>query len=58
MGSKFRKKVLDTTRKSGTYACKTASNRAIQKKTAEATSNQVGKKIVEKINKDSFKEYS
>ena len=42
------KKLIDTPKKSATYAINTASKRAIQK-TAEATSDLVGNKIADKI---------
>ena len=45
---KYGQKLLDSAKKSTTYAIKTASKRAIQK-TAEATDNLIGKKIVNKI---------
>ena len=41
-------KIIDTTKKSGTDAIKTASQRAIQK-TAEATADMIGNKIADKI---------
>ena len=48
MSNKYRKKLVDTAKKSATDTIKTASKRAIQK-TAEATGDLVGKKIADKI---------
>ena len=48
LSSKYGQKLLDSTKKSTTDAIKTASNRAIQK-TAEATGDLIGNKIVDKI---------
>ena len=48
MSNKYRKKLVDTAKKSATDAIKTASKRAIQK-TAEATGDLVGDKIADKI---------
>ena len=48
MSNKYRKKPFDTAKKSATDAAKTASKRAIRK-TAEATSDLIGNKIVGKI---------
>ena len=48
MSNKYRKKLVDTAKKSGTNAIKTASKRAIQK-TAEASGDLVGNKIADKI---------
>ena len=48
MSNKYRKKLVDTAKKSATDALKTASKRAIQK-TAEATGDLVGNKIAHKI---------
>ena len=48
MSNKYGKKPVDTAKKSGTDAIKTASKRAIQK-TAEATGDLVGNKIADKI---------
>ena len=45
MSNKYGKKLVDTTKKSATDAIKTASKRAIQK-TAEATGDLVGKKLL------------
>ena len=48
MSNKYRKKLLDTAKKSATDAIKTTSKRAIQK-TAQATRDLVGNKIANKI---------
>ena len=48
MSNKYGKKLVDTAKKSATDAIKTASKRAIQK-TAEATGDLIGNKIVDKI---------
>ena len=48
MSNKYGKKLVDTAKKSATDAIKTASKRAIQK-TAQATGDLVGNKIVDKI---------
>ena len=48
LSNKYGQKLLDSAKKSTTYAIKTASKRAIQK-TAEATDNLIGKKIANKI---------
>ena len=48
MNNKYGKKLVDTGKKSATYAIKTASKRATQK-TAEATGDLVGNKIADKI---------
>ena len=48
MSDKYRKKLVDTAKKSATEAIKTASKRAMQK-TAEATGDLVGNKIADKI---------
>ena len=48
MSNKYGKKLVDTAKKSGTDAIKTASKRAIQK-IAEATGDLVGNKIADKI---------
>ena len=48
MSNKYGKNLVDTTKKSATYAIKTASKRATQK-TAEATGDLVGNKIADKI---------
>ena len=48
MSNKYSQKLVDTAKKSATDAIKTASKRAIQK-TAEATGDLVGNKIVDKI---------
>ena len=48
MSNKYSQKLVDTAKKSATYAIKTASKRAIQK-TAEATGDLVGNKIADKI---------
>ena len=48
MSNKYRKKLVDTAKKSATDTIKTASKRAIQK-TAEATGDLVGNKIANKI---------
>ena len=47
-GYKYRKKVIDSAKKSTTDAIKTASNRAVQR-TAEAAGDLIGNKIAEKI---------
>ena len=48
MSNKYGKKLVDTAKKSATYAIKAASKTAIQK-TAEVTSDLVGNKITDKI---------
>ena len=48
MSNKYRQKLIETAKKSATYAIKTASKRAIQK-TAEATSDMIGNRIADKI---------
>ena len=48
MSNKYGKKLVDTAKKSASDAIKTASKSAIQK-TAEATSDLIGNKIVDKI---------
>ena len=48
INNKYRKKLVDTAKKSATDAIKTASKRAIQK-TAEATGDLVGNKVAGKI---------
>ena len=48
MSNKYGQKLVDTAKKSATYAIKIASKRAIQK-TAEATGDLVGNKIADKI---------
>ena len=48
MSNKYSQKVVDTAKKSATDAIETASKRAIQK-TAEATGDLIGNKIVDKI---------
>ena len=48
MSNKYGKKLFDTAKKSATDAVKTISKRAIQK-TAEATGDLIGNKIVGKI---------
>ena len=48
MSNKYGRKLVDTAKKSATDAIKTASKRAIQK-TAEATGDLIGNKIVDKI---------
>ena len=48
LNNKYSQKLLDTAKKSATYAIKTASKRAIQK-TAEATGDLIGNKIADKI---------
>ena len=48
MSNKYGKKLVDTAKKSATYAIKTASKRAIQK-AAEATGDLKGNKITNKI---------
>ena len=47
MNNKYSQKFVDTAKKSGTDAIKTASKRAIQK-TAEATGDLIGNKIADK----------
>ena len=47
-GDKYGKKLMDTARKTGIDATKTASNRVIQK-TVEATGDLIGNKIANKI---------
>ena len=46
-GDKYGKKLMDTARKTGIDAAKTASNRVVQK-TAEAAGDLVGNKIADK----------
>ena len=48
LSNKYGQKVIDTAKKSTTYAIKTASKRAIQK-TAEATGDLIVNKIADKI---------
>ena len=48
VSNKYRKKLVDTAKKSATDAIKTASKRSIQK-TAEATGDLVGNNIADKI---------
>ena len=48
MSNRYRKKLVDTAKKSATDAIKTASKRAIQK-TAEATGDLIGNKFADKI---------
>ena len=48
LSNKYGQKLLDSAKKSTTYAIKTASKRAIQK-TAEATGDLIGNKIADKI---------
>ena len=48
ISNKYGQKVIDTAKKSTTYAIKTASKRAIQK-TAEATGDLIVNKIADKI---------
>ena len=48
MSNKYCQKLVDTAKKSGTDAIKTASKRAIQK-IAEATGDLIGNKIADKI---------
>ena len=48
ISNKYGKKLVDTAKKSGTDAIKTASKKAIQK-TAEATVDLIGNKIADKI---------
>ena len=48
MSNKYGKKLVDTAKKSAADAIKTASKRVIQK-TAEATGDLIGNKIVDKI---------
>ena len=48
VSNKYGKKLLDSAKKSTTYAIKTASKRTIQK-TAEVTDNSIGNKIADKI---------
>ena len=59
LSNKYSQKLIDSAEKSTTDAIKTASIRAIQK-TAEATGDLIGNKIVDKIinvsNKKSMKE--
>ena len=50
LSGKYSQKLLDSAKKSGTDALKTASKRAIQK-TAEATGNLIGKKIADAVAK-------
>ena len=47
-GDKYRKKLMDTARKTEIDAAKTASKRVVQK-TAEATGDLIGNKIADKI---------
>ena len=54
MSNKYRKKLVDTAKKSTRDAIKTASKRAIQK-IAEATGDLVGNKIADKITSASKK---
>ena len=54
LSNKYGQKLLDSAKKSTTDAIKTASKRAIQK-TAEATGDLVGNKIVDKISSVSKK---
>ena len=48
LSNKYGQKLLDSAKKSTTDAIKTASKRAIQK-TAEATGDLIGNKIIDKI---------
>ena len=48
LSNKYGQKLLDTGKKSTTYAIKTASKKAIQK-TAEPTGDLIGNKIADKI---------
>ena len=48
LSNKYRQKLLDSAKKSGTDATKTASKRAIQK-SAEVTGDLIGNKIADKI---------
>ena len=48
LSNKYSQKIIDTAKKSATYAIKTASQQAIQK-IAEATGDLVGNKIADKI---------
>ena len=57
MSNKYGKKPVDTAKKSGTDAIKTASKRAIQK-TAEATGDLIGNKIADKITSASKKKFN
>ena len=57
MSNKYSQKLVDTAKKSATYAIKTASKGAIQK-TAEATGDLVGNIIVDKITSTSKKSYN
>ena len=50
LSGKYSQKLLDSAKKSGADALKTASKRAIQK-TAEATGNLIGKKIADAVAK-------
>ena len=54
LSNKYGQKRLDSTKKSTTYARKTASKRAIQK-TGEATGDLIGHKIADKITRVSKK---
>ena len=47
-GDKYGKKLIDTATKTGTDAAKTASTRVVQK-TAKATGDLIGNKMVDKI---------
>ena len=47
-GDKYHKKLMDTATKTGIYAAKTVCKRVVQK-TAEATEDLVGNKIIDKI---------
>ena len=51
LSGKYSQKPLDHTKQSDTDALKTISKRAIQKKTAETTSDMISKKIAKKITK-------
>ena len=57
LSNKYGQKLLDSAKKSTTDVIKTASKRAIQK-TAEATSDQIGNKIADKITSVSNKKYN
>ena len=48
IGDKYDKKLMDTARKTGTDASKTASKRVVQR-TAEATRDLIGNKIADEI---------
>ena len=54
LSNKYSQKLLDSAKKSTTYAIKTASKRAIHK-TAEATGDLIGNKIANKITSVSMK---